>query len=151
MLPLWSPLGLCTPGILREDRWCRPLGVYRVSESPLESLCTPGILREDRWCRLGWGWDVGSFCPVGCRNAEDPLGGSVVPRLAGRGYRHSPVRLVWDSVALEGFGLLELLTTCSRSGVSTEGNRLVLRRRLADYQAHPSSGARSREEDERRQ
>ena len=68
-----------------------------------------------------------------------------MPRLTGRGDRHSPVRLVWDSVALEGFGLLELLTACSRSGVSTEDNRLVLRRRLADYQVPSSSGARSRE------
>ena len=31
VLSLWSLQGLCTPGILWEDRWCRLLGVYRVS------------------------------------------------------------------------------------------------------------------------
>ena len=30
VLSLWSPPSLCTPEILREDRWCRLLGVYRV-------------------------------------------------------------------------------------------------------------------------
>ena len=84
--------------------------------------------------RMGLG--TGSFCLVGCRNTEDPLGGSVVPRLTGGGDCHSPVRWVWNSVTL---------------GWSTKGGRLVLRRRLADYQARPTpSGVRSREKDERR-
>ena len=48
--------------------------------------------------------------------------------------------------------MFESLAACSRCGVSTEGDRLVLRWRLADYQAHSSpSGAASREEEEHRQ
>ena len=94
---------------------------------------------------------MGLFCPVGSRNAEDPSGGSVVPRLTGGGYGHSPVRSVSDSVPFEGLSMLELLAACSRCGLCTEGGRIVLRRRLADYQAHPSpSGAGSREEAELR-
>ena len=47
--------------------------------------------------------------------------------------------------------MLESLAACSRCGLSTEGDQLVLRRRLAGYQAHPSpSGAGSREEAEHR-
>ena len=84
--------------------------------------------------RMGLG--TGSFCLVGCRNTEDSLGGSVVPRLTGGGDCHSPVRWVWDSVTL---------------GLSTEGGQLILRRRLADYPARPTpSEVRSREKDERR-
>ena len=45
--------------------------------------------------------------------------------------------------------MLELLAACSRCGLSKEGDRLVLRRRLAEYQAHPSpSGPASRAEEE---
>ena len=74
-----------------------------------------------------------------------------MPHLTGGGDCHSPVRSGGDLVALEGLNLLELLAACSRYGVFKEGDQLVFRRRLADYQARPSpSCARSREEDERR-
>ena len=62
---------------------------------------------------------------------------------------HSPVRSGGDLFSLEGLSVLELLAACSRCGLSTEGDRLVLRRRLAEYQAHPSPpGLASREEEE---
>ena len=80
--------------------------------------------------RVGMG--VGLFCPVGSRNAEDPSGGSVVSRLAGGMECHSPVRSGGDLFSLEGLSVLELLAACSRCGLSTEGDRLVLRRRLAE-------------------
>jgi hypothetical protein len=49
---------------------------------------------------------------------------------------------------LEGLSMLELLAAWSRCDLSTEGDRLTLCRRLADYQAHPSpSSAGFREEE----
>ena len=99
--------------------------------------------------RLGWG--MGLFCPAGSRNAEHLLGESVVSRLTGGMDCHSPVLLGGNLADLEGVSYLELITACSRCGLSTEGDVAVLRRRLEEYQAHPSpAGVCSHEEEERR-
>ena len=64
---------------------------------------------------------------------------------------HSPVRSGGVLVSVESLSVLELLAACSRCGLSTEGDLLVLRRRLAEYQAHPSpSCPASCEEDDSR-
>ena len=97
------------------------------------------------------GWGMGLFRPAGSWNAEDPSEESVVPCLAIGMDCHSPVSLGGVSADLAGLSYLELITACSRCGLSTEGDVAVLRRRLEEYQAHPSpSGVSSHAEEERR-
>ena len=94
-----------------------------------------------------------SFLPPGCGSAE-------------MGCVNGPCSLSFSPGPLEYFALLvrtsgPVLLGLSRkvqglfrksvSGWSAKGGRLILRRRLADYQARPTpSGVRSREKDERR-
>ena len=74
-----------------------------------------------------------------------------MPRLTGGMDCQSPASSGRDSADLEGLSYLELITACSRCDLSTEGDVIAPRRRLAEYQAHPSpSGVGSYEEEERR-
>jgi hypothetical protein len=110
VLSLWLPPSLCTPGILREDRWCRLLGVLQGQVSPSGGSAHAGDPSGGPVVPPRVGLGIGLFCPVGSRNAEDPSGGSVVPRLTGGMDCQSPASSGRDSADLEGLSHLELIT-----------------------------------------